>query len=658
MPNPLTALVRPLLAGSLLVLTLHGQPATPVIAQAEDAALGSAWTVASADGVTFIEPNVNFTGNFPTSADTVATFSVTFPAAGDYELYARVYVGPGGFSDDSLIPSIAFGPTAVGTGTGWTMANGLASAGFVDPDALILATGDAGSQVWKWVRLSSYSSVGVLRVPSGQLTRTYRLASREDGLRIDKLAFGPLQVTFTVDQMDKGLPGWDQRQPSDGEPYQTTGPILAHHKSKFLGSVWSGTSAYNKDFEFYWNGMWHGNAGKWGSVERVRDTMNWAVVDQGYNFAKANGVFFNFHVLLWGSQQPGWISSLPPAEQLEEIREWMQAVAARYPDIDALQVVNEPINAPPDGEGTRANYINALGGTGTTGFDWILESFRLARHYFPGTPLMINEYNVEGSPERAAEYVRIIEALQAEDLIDLIGLQGHAFSTQFTSTAVLRSNLELFASTGLPIMITEMEIDGFDDFIQLAEYQRVFPVYWEHPSVIGVNLSGHIGNWRADQGAVLVNANFTERLALQWLRTYIAGAGWPSFEGYLAERGLSPGIHSLQADVDRDGLSTGIEFLAELDPTTPDGGAFTWVAEGGNGTFRLVIAPDIAEGLVEIQTSTDLVNWATEASYDLRFRKAAGLTAEIVGGRRVLEFLSEVSPAGPRYHRAVFSRPD
>src|SRR5690606_19813646 len=153
-------------------------------------------------------------------------------------------------------------------------------------------------------------------------------------------------------------------------------------------------------------GMWHGNAGKWGSVEGARDVMNWTVVDEGYEFAKAHGVKFNFHVLLWGAQQPAWISALPPAEQLEEIREWFQAVAERYPDIDYLQVVNEPINAPPDGGGQpggqpgegqgRADYMDALGGTGETGFDWILEGFRLAREYFPDTALMINEDDVEG----------------------------------------------------------------------------------------------------------------------------------------------------------------------------------------------------------------------------------------------------------------------
>ena len=110
------------------------------------------------------------------------------------------------------------------------------------------------------------------------------------------------------------------------------------------------------------------NGGKWGSVEGTRDVMNWTQADAAYALAKANGFPFKWHTLVWGNQQPNWIDDLPPAEQLEEIREWYAAIAARYPDIDQIEVVNEPLHDPPC---TRANggggYIDALGGRGTAG---------------------------------------------------------------------------------------------------------------------------------------------------------------------------------------------------------------------------------------------------------------------------------------------------
>ena len=321
---------------------------------------------------------------------------------------------------------------------------------------------------------------------------------------------------------------------ADAQRFQPTGPVLASGKSKWLGSVYSATDSYNLNFEYYWNGMWMGNAGKWGSVEGTRDVMNFAKVDQAYNFAKAHGVVFNFHILLWGNQQPQWIFNLSNEEQLEEIREWFQAVADRYPEIDYLQVVNEPINDPPDGTSgsDSGNYAKALGGAGESGFDWIINAFKLAREIFPGTPLMINEYNVEGNVANATRYVEMIERLKEEDLIDAVGIQAHAFSTAPYHVQRLQENLDLIAACGLPILLTEMEIDGLDDQEQLAEYQRVFPVYWEHPSVIGINISGHrIGNWRTQYGAYLAREDESERPALQWLRHYVQSyEDWLGFD--------------------------------------------------------------------------------------------------------------------------------
>lgn len=599
---------------------------TPTILEAENASLGTEFSTADAGEVSYITINQTYAENAPSAADSIATFSVTFPEGGEYELFARVYVGPGGGNDDSLIFANSFGSPTLGDSDQWSVANNLTIAGFADPDDLILSIGEAAGQTWKWLRVASFTSVGLFTVPDDQLTQTYQVAGREDGFLLDKLAFTQRGVTFTVDQLNKGIAGTDYRDPNDGQPFQSTGPIIAEQKTKFLGSVWSSSTANNKDFEFYWNGMWHGNGGKWGSVESTRDVMNWSNLDQGYAFAKANGVKSNFHVLLWGSQQPNWISNLPVEEKRAEIIEWIEAVAERYPDIDYLQVVNEPVNAPADGSQNpwqaepTANYADALGGAGETGFDWIIEGFRLARQYFPDTPLMINEYGVEGNTATTDQYLRIIEALQAEGLIDLVGFQGHAFNTQTASPAAMKAALDKIGATGLPIMITEMEIDGFDDVVQLEEYKRVFPIYWDHPSVIGINISGHIGNWRADQGAVLVNDNFSERLALKWLREYVESSPWNNLSGYLAQLDLDENQHTATADIDGDGLSTGFEYLLGLDPSADDATSPPLILNSDQFEIPLSIAAHALQGLVHVESSPNLKDWKRIATYDLNLR--------------------------------------
>jgi len=306
---------------------------------------------------------------------------------------------------------------------------------------------------------------------------------------------------------------------------QTIKPIAAG-KSIFLGSAYSSAQASN--FQNYWNQVTSENGGKWGSVEGTRGVMNWSDNDLSYNLAKKYGILFKEHTLIWGAQQPSWIASLDTASQRKEIDQWFSLLAARYKDIDLIDVVNEPMHNAPNGMlpwgATTKNidYAKALGGTGKTGWDWIKTSFRMARKYFPKSKLIMNEYSVINSSTETQNYIKIIKILQADSLIDGIGEQAHAFTTSGTSAATLKANLDALASTGLPIYLTEMDIDGATDLIQLTEMQRVFSVFWKHPAVKGITFWGfRVGLWRNDQKAYLINQNGTERPALTWLKAYV-----------------------------------------------------------------------------------------------------------------------------------------
>lgn len=309
---------------------------------------------------------------------------------------------------------------------------------------------------------------------------------------------------------------------------------IARDKPKFLGNVYSQNQ--RPRFEEYWNQVTPENAGKWGSVESTRDVMNWNSMDAAATLARDNGFPLKFHVLVWGNQQPVWMKGLPADEQLEEITEWFEAVAERYPDLEWIEVVNEPLHDPPNSSGNNVNdnasggYISALGGAGDTGWDWVITSFQMARDIFPDSvKLIINDYSILGNSNNTVRYKNIIELLQDRGLIDGIGVQAHAFSTKGPSTSSHLSSLNSLAGTNLPIQITELDIDGFpsgsdiqSDDAQLEEYQRLFPVLWEHNAVEGITLWGwRTGHWRSDQEAFIIRPNDEERPALTWLREYV-----------------------------------------------------------------------------------------------------------------------------------------
>ena len=327
----------------------------------------------------------------------------------------------------------------------------------------------------------------------------------------------------------------------------TQTPIAAG-KNKFIGSVYGGSQS--DDFEYYFNQVTPENAGKWGSVEGTRDTFDWQQLDSIRAFASRNDFPFRFHVLLWGAQQPTWLKPLSDEEKVREIIEWFDGVANHYDGstparatLDYVEVVNEFINQPPDNLGQNADdagsgdYINALKSLNdsletTAGeYDWIVNAFKLARSRFPceETKLMLNEYNVvNGGGTTTRDYVEVAKLLDSLGLVDVLGFQGHSFSTRVynnvyndstfaAQTAVLTRKLDSLAAIGLPLMVTELEIDGntdgtytptadttVADSFQLAEYQRIFGLFWNHPSVIGITLWGYrTGLWRTDQRAYL-----------------------------------------------------------------------------------------------------------------------------------------------------------
>ncbi|MGA9121119.1 MAG: endo-1,4-beta-xylanase, partial [Bacteroidota bacterium] len=140
---------------------------------------------------------------------------------------------------------------------------------------------------------------------------------------------------------------------------------LAKGQTKFLGSS---IGILRPTFSTYFNQVTPENDGKWGSVEGVQGSFSFSALDNIYQFAVNNAYRYKHHNLVWGNQQPSWITSLDSANQRAEVEKWIDTIAARYPSTSFVDVVNEPLHAPP-------GYAAALGGAGATGWDWVVTAF-------------------------------------------------------------------------------------------------------------------------------------------------------------------------------------------------------------------------------------------------------------------------------------------
>ena len=187
--------------------TNEPSPISLVKFEAESGVLGSDFAISNTTSPAYITITTDDSGNIPSNSMRVATYTVTFPTAGIYQLYAHVLVGPGGFNDDSLFYGNGFGIKNPTNSADWILVNGLAGVGFNNPTNVVTGGGTLGSGVWKWINLSLFAPGPTFTVTSGSLTQTFQIGAREDGLDMDAFVFGLSSYTLTVSNLDAGVDG-------------------------------------------------------------------------------------------------------------------------------------------------------------------------------------------------------------------------------------------------------------------------------------------------------------------------------------------------------------------------------------------------------------------------------------------------------------------
>lgn len=185
----------------------------PVVVEADTAIPGADFSVITEGVVTFITPQTNFIdANFPGSMDKVVTFTLNFPDTGTYDLFARVRVGNENYNDDSYFIANSFGEKSPIDNTDWSVVNGIVEIGYADPEDVVTGGGNAGMLTWKWMNVSEYlggHTPLTFTVGSTDSVYTFMYGAREDGLDLDKIAFGKSWLYYTVNNLENGEAGSD-----------------------------------------------------------------------------------------------------------------------------------------------------------------------------------------------------------------------------------------------------------------------------------------------------------------------------------------------------------------------------------------------------------------------------------------------------------------
>lgn len=254
---------------------------------------------------------------------------------------------------------------------------------------------------------------------------------------------------------------------------------------------------------------------------------------KAFEWLEANGFRQRGHNLVW----PGWKFNPRPTRYIAEhespevfsrlIKAQMyERMAVTKGRVYGWDVVNEYMH--------EKDFFPYLKG------DPMVEWFKLARELDPETELYINEYsmlNCVQSPANIREYADTIGALIARGApIDAVGIQGHV-GRQPRDPELVVSDLDLLKPLGLPVQITEFDINTPDEELQ-ADYMRDFLIaVYSHPLITGVTLWGFWegAHWKKD--AAFYRTDWTPKKVNDIWRNLVKGEWFTHVSGKTGRQG-------------------------------------------------------------------------------------------------------------------------
>lgn len=216
----------------------------------------------------------------------------------------------------------------------------------------------------------------------------------------------------------------------------------------------------NKSIEIvkkHFNSITPENVLKWEAVHPKPGQFNFEPADSFVSFGLKNNMFIVGHCLVWHSQTPKWVFEDENGKQLsrdallQRLKDHIFTVVGRYKGkINGWDVVNEAVED--DGSLRKSKWLEIIGE------DYIEKAFEYAREADPAAELYYNDFN-EWYKGKRETIVKIVNDLKDKKIkIDGIGMQGH-WGLDYPPMDEMDASMEAYASTGLKLMITELDMD-------------------------------------------------------------------------------------------------------------------------------------------------------------------------------------------------------
>ncbi len=303
-----------------------------------------------------------------------------------------------------------------------------------------------------------------------------------------------------------------------------------------MGGIAADTSAevqenrqmYLDTFATFFNASVHEGVLKWYVLDRhgPDNPDKWARADTMLAWSERNDIEMRGHCIFWAKRQrvPGWVRGLPEDSLRQVVRNHAMEITSRYKGrIDEFDLNNEMLH--------HSWYEDQLGeGIRGSMFFW-------AKQGNPDAVLYLNDYSILAGGKEDKYIKQIRDFLSRGVPVGGIGCQGH-FGGSLPDSADLVEELDSLAQFGLPIKVTEFDINTDDEEKKCRELRKGLTVFFGHPAVESVVFWGFWEGRMWREKAAMWDLDWTPRPSADTLRKILFEEWWTDYEGTADQNGI------------------------------------------------------------------------------------------------------------------------
>jgi endo-1,4-beta-xylanase len=260
---------------------------------------------------------------------------------------------------------------------------------------------------------------------------------------------------------------------------------------------------YTRILDQEFNSVTPENALEWDAVEPARNQFVFTAADRVVSHARSQGASVRGRGLVSPSaNHVAWVARLGPADDaLAALRNHVTATVSHFRgQIRTWDVVSEAFYD--NGTVRQSVFANRLGPA------YIEEAFRAARAADPAARLCYNDFGIEDLSLAKTQAVQsLVTDFKTRGVpIDCVGIESH-FTSPTTIPSGYRQTISAFASLGVDVEITELDIGG-SGTAQAEAYRRVVGSCVAVRRCTGITVWGvrDSDSWRPDLSPLLFDS--------------------------------------------------------------------------------------------------------------------------------------------------------